>query len=80
MAYADQQSILRAPFSQRNYCSLKAALIYNVILSEAKDLSSISIICLLWLSNDIAKECFEYQKEVVEKERLGEVVDFQMDA
>ena len=39
-----------------------------------------NLICLLWLSNDIAKECFEYQKEVVEKERLGEVVDFQMDA
>ncbi|MBQ7477721.1 MAG: sodium:alanine symporter family protein [Selenomonadaceae bacterium] len=39
-----------------------------------------NLICLLWLSNDIARECFEYQKEVVEKERLGETVDFQMDA
>ena len=39
-----------------------------------------NLICLLWLSNDIARECFEYQREVVEKERLGETVDFQMDA
>ena len=26
-----------------------------------------NLICLLWLSNDIAKECFEYQKNVIEK-------------
>ncbi len=27
-----------------------------------------NLICLLWLSNDIAKECFDYQKNVIEKE------------
>ena len=36
-----------------------------------------NLICLLWLSNDIAKECFEYQELVVEKEKAGEEVDFQ---
>ena len=36
-----------------------------------------NLICLLWLSNDIAKECFEYQGLVVEKEKAGEEVDFQ---
>ncbi len=36
-----------------------------------------NLICLLWLSNDIAKECFEYQELVVEKEKAGEAVDFQ---
>ena len=39
-----------------------------------------NLICLLWLSNDIAKECFEYQREVVEKEKLGERVDYQTNA
>ena len=28
-----------------------------------------NLICLLWLSNDIAKECFDYQKNVIEKEK-----------
>lgn len=36
-----------------------------------------NLICLLWLSNDIAKECFEYQELVVEREKAGEEVDFQ---
>ena len=36
-----------------------------------------NLICLLWLSNDIAKVCFEYQELVVEKEKAGEEVDFQ---
>ena len=39
-----------------------------------------NLICLLWLSNDIARECFEYQREVVEKEKLGERVDYQTNA
>ncbi len=36
-----------------------------------------NLICLIWLSNDIAKECFEYQKAVVEKEKAGEQIDYQ---
>ena len=36
-----------------------------------------NLICLLWLSNDVAKECFEFQKEVVEREKNGEIVDYQ---
>ena len=36
-----------------------------------------NLICLIWLSNDIAKECFEYQKAVVEKEKAGEEIDYQ---
>ena len=36
-----------------------------------------NLICLLWLSNDIANECFEFQKEVVEKEKNGERIDYQ---
>lgn len=34
-----------------------------------------NLICLLWLNRDIAKECFEYQENVVEKEKAGEEVD-----
>ena len=36
-----------------------------------------NLICLLWLNKDIAKECFEYQENVVEKEKHGEMVDCQ---
>ena len=35
-----------------------------------------NLICLLWLHNDIAKECFEYQEAVVVREKNGEDVDF----
>ena len=35
-----------------------------------------NLICLLWLSNDIADECFEFQREVVEKEKKGERIDW----
>ena len=34
-----------------------------------------NLICLLWLNKDIADECFEFQREVVVKEKRGEVVD-----
>ena len=34
-----------------------------------------NLICLLWLHKDIADECFEFQREVVVKEKQGEVVD-----
>ena len=34
-----------------------------------------NLICLLWLNKDIADECFEFQREVVIKEKNGEVVD-----
>ena len=36
-----------------------------------------NLICLLWLSNDIAQECFEFQHEVVEKEKQGKRIDYQ---
>ena len=36
-----------------------------------------NLICLLWLSNDIANECFSYEKEVVQLEKQGEDVDYQ---
>ena len=36
-----------------------------------------NLICLLWLSNDIAKECFEYERVVVQPEKHGEDVDYQ---
>jgi AGCS family alanine or glycine:cation symporter len=28
-----------------------------------------NLICLIWLSNDIAEECFGYEKDVIEKEK-----------
>ena len=28
-----------------------------------------NLICLIWLSKDIAQECFEYEKDVIEKEK-----------
>ena len=34
-----------------------------------------NLICLLWLNKDIADECFEFQREVVVKEKQGKVVD-----
>ena len=34
-----------------------------------------NLICLLWLNKDIADECFAFQREVVVKEKQGEVVD-----
>ena len=36
-----------------------------------------NLICLLWLNKDIADECFEFQEEVVEKEKHGEQIDYQ---
>ena len=36
-----------------------------------------NLICLLWLSNDIANECFSYEKEVVQLEKQGEDIDYQ---
>ena len=36
-----------------------------------------NLICLLILNKDIADECFHYEKEVVEKERQGEEIDYQ---
>ena len=33
-------------------------------------------ICLIWLNKDIADECFEYEREVVIKEKHGEQVDY----
>ncbi len=38
-----------------------------------------NLICLLWLSNDIARECFEFQREVVDKEKLGAKIDYRED-
>ena len=35
-----------------------------------------NLICLLWLNKDIADECFEYEREVVVKEKNGEEVDY----
>ena len=35
-----------------------------------------NLICLLILNKDIANECFQYQKEVVEREKRGEYVDY----
>ena len=35
-----------------------------------------NLICLLWLSNDVAKECFEYEEVVVSREKKGEDVDY----
>ncbi len=34
-----------------------------------------NLICLLWLSKDVADECFAFQSEVVVREKQGEVVD-----
>ena len=36
-----------------------------------------NLICLLWLSNDIANECFSYEEEVVQLEKQGEDIDYQ---
>jgi hypothetical protein len=27
------------------------------------------LICLIWLSKDIAQECFDYEKDVIEKDK-----------
>ena len=34
-----------------------------------------NLICLLWLSKDIAKECFDFEERVVVREKNGEKVD-----
>ena len=39
-----------------------------------------NLICLLWLNKDIADECFEFQKVVVEREKQGEDVDYPIDS
>jgi AGCS family alanine or glycine:cation symporter len=39
-----------------------------------------NLICLLWLNKDIADECFEFQKVVVEREKKGEDVDYPIDS
>lgn len=36
-----------------------------------------NLICLLWLNKDIAKECFDYEENVVAHEKLGEQIDYQ---
>ena len=36
-----------------------------------------NLICLLWLSNDIAQECFDFEEKVVAHEKVGEEVDYQ---
>ena len=36
-----------------------------------------NLICLLWLSKDIAQECFDYEEKVVSREKAGEEVDYQ---
>ncbi|MBO4852363.1 MAG: sodium:alanine symporter family protein [Schwartzia sp.] len=35
-----------------------------------------NLICLIWLSKDIADECFDYEEKVVAREKLGEEVDY----
>ena len=35
-----------------------------------------NLICLIWLNKDIADECFEYEREVVIKEKHGEQIDY----
>ena len=39
-----------------------------------------NLICLLWLSKDIAKECFDYEDRVVVREKQGEKVDLSAEA
>ena len=34
-----------------------------------------NLICLIWLSKDIADSCFEYEEKVVAREKAGEEVD-----
>ena len=36
-----------------------------------------NLICLLWLSRDIAEECFDFQATVIEREKQGEEADCQ---
>ena len=36
-----------------------------------------NLLCLLILNKDIADECFHYQTEIVEREKNGEVIDYQ---
>ena len=36
-----------------------------------------NLICLIWLSKDIAQECFDYEEKVVAREKMGEEVDYQ---
>jgi AGCS family alanine or glycine:cation symporter len=38
-----------------------------------------NLICLLWLSGDVASDCFEFQKNVVEREKRGETIDCKAD-
>lgn len=39
-----------------------------------------NLICLIWLSKDIAKECFDYEERVVVREKNGEKVDLTQEA
>ena len=36
-----------------------------------------NLICLIWLSKDIAQECFDYEEKVVAREKMGEEVDYE---
>ena len=36
-----------------------------------------NLICLIWLSKDIAQECFDYEEKVVAREKAGEEVDYE---
>ncbi|SFT64138.1 alanine or glycine:cation symporter, AGCS family [Selenomonas sp. GACV-9] len=38
-----------------------------------------NLICLLWLNKDIAEECFEFERVVVVREKMGEKIDYQSD-
>ena len=38
-----------------------------------------NLICLLWLSKDIVKECFDYEDRVVVREKQGEKVDLSVE-
>lgn len=39
-----------------------------------------NLICLLWLSKDIAKECFDYEERVIVREKNGERVELSAEA
>ena len=39
-----------------------------------------NLICLLWLSKDVARECFDYEERVAVREKRGEKVNLNLES
>ena len=69
----------RVLFSALTYVGATTALdiVWNISDTTNGLMAVPNLICLLVLSKEIAKECFEFQTLVVEKEKAGEIVNLE---